>query len=59
MFGVGVILSGSPALMASMRQAPVSYPVFGAGWMMAPRGFGTMLAMFVVPLITTAVALVT
>src|SRR5207244_1818874 len=40
MFGVGMILSGPLALM--------QYPVFDAGWMMAPRGFGTMLAMFLV-----------
>jgi hypothetical protein len=26
----------------------LNYPVFDAGWMMAPRGFGTMLAMFIV-----------
>jgi len=26
----------------------MNYPVFDAGWMMAPRGFGTMLAMFLV-----------
>jgi len=26
----------------------MNYPVYDAGWMMAPRGFGTMLAMFIV-----------
>jgi DHA2 family multidrug resistance protein len=48
MFGVGMILSGTLALMPSMMQVLLGYPVFDAGWMMAPRGFGTMLAMFLV-----------
>jgi DHA2 family multidrug resistance protein len=48
MFGVGMILSGTLALMPSMMQVLLGYPVFDAGWMMAPRGFGTMLAMFIV-----------
>ena len=48
MFGVGMILSGTLALMPSMMQVLLNYPVFDAGWMMAPRGFGTMLAMFIV-----------
>ena len=48
MFGVGMILSGSLALLPSMMQVLMNYPVFDAGWMMAPRGFGTMLAMFIV-----------
>jgi DHA2 family multidrug resistance protein len=48
MFGVGVLLSGTVALMPSMMQVLLNYPVFDAGWMMAPRGFGTMLAMLLV-----------
>ena len=48
MFGVGMILSGTLVLMPSMMQVLMNYPVFDAGWMMAPRGFGTMLAMFIV-----------
>lgn len=48
MFAVGVILSGTLALLPSMMQDLMNYPVFDAGWMMAPRGFGTMLAMFLV-----------
>jgi DHA2 family multidrug resistance protein len=48
MFGVGMILSGTLALMPSMMQDLMNYPVFDAGWMMAPRGFGTMMAMFIV-----------
>jgi len=48
MFGVGMILSGTLALMPSMMQLLMKYPVFDAGWMMAPRGVGTMIAMFFV-----------
>jgi DHA2 family multidrug resistance protein len=48
MFGVGMILSGTVALLPSMMQVLMNYPVFDAGWMMAPRGVGTMIAMFVV-----------
>jgi DHA2 family multidrug resistance protein len=31
-----------------MMQVLLNYPVFDAGWMMAPRGLGTMAAMFIV-----------
>jgi DHA2 family multidrug resistance protein len=48
MFGVGLILSGSLALMPSMMQVLLNYPVFDSGWMMAPRGIGTIVAMFCV-----------
>ena len=48
MFGVGVLLSGTIAIMPSMMQVLLNYPVFDTGWMMAPRGFGTLLAMVVV-----------
>jgi MFS transporter, DHA2 family, multidrug resistance protein len=48
MFGVGMILSGTLALLPSMMQELMNYPVFDAGWMMAPRGLGTMIAMFLV-----------
>jgi DHA2 family multidrug resistance protein len=48
MFAVGWILSGTLALMPSMMQDLLNYPVFTSGWMMAPRGFGTMLAMILV-----------
>jgi MFS transporter, DHA2 family, multidrug resistance protein len=48
MFAVGVILSGTLALMPSMMQDLMNYPVFDAGWMMAPRGIGTMAAMLFV-----------
>jgi MFS transporter, DHA2 family, multidrug resistance protein len=48
MFAVGVILSGTLALMPVMMQDLLNYPVFDAGWMMAPRGIGTVVAMFLV-----------
>jgi DHA2 family multidrug resistance protein len=48
MFGVGMILSGTLALMPLMMQVLMNYPVFDASWMMAPRGVGTMIAMFFV-----------
>jgi DHA2 family multidrug resistance protein len=48
MLAVGWILSGTLALMPSMMQELMNYPVFTSGWMMAPRGFGTMLAMIFV-----------
>src|ERR1700733_9017143 len=48
MLAVGWILSGTLALMPSMMQDLLNYPVFTSGWMMAPRGFGTMLAMILV-----------
>jgi DHA2 family multidrug resistance protein len=47
MFGVGILLSGTVALLPSMMQLLMNYPVFDAGWMMAPTGFSTMLAMLV------------
>ena len=48
MLAVGWILSGTLALLPSMMQDVMNYPVFTSGWMMAPRGFGTMLAMIFV-----------
>jgi len=48
MFTAGVILSGSLALVPSMMQDLLNYPVFDAGWMTVPRGVGTMIAMFLV-----------
>jgi len=48
MFFVGIILNGSMVLLPTMMQALLNYPVVTAGWIMAPRGIGTMVAMFVV-----------
>ncbi len=48
MFFVGGILSGTLALLPTMLQSLMNYPVFTTGLVTAPRGIGTMLAMFIV-----------
>ncbi|HJU15996.1 MAG TPA: DHA2 family efflux MFS transporter permease subunit [Stellaceae bacterium] len=48
MFFIGVILTGTSALLPTMMQALMNYPVFTTGMAMTPRGFGTMVAMFLV-----------
>ncbi|MDO9707976.1 DHA2 family efflux MFS transporter permease subunit [Paracraurococcus lichenis] len=47
MFAVGVILFATSALLAPYLQTLADYPVFTAGLAMAPRGIGTMAAMFI------------
>jgi MFS transporter, DHA2 family, multidrug resistance protein len=46
MFAVGAILFATSALLAPYLQTLADYPVFTAGLTMAPRGLGTMAAMF-------------
>jgi DHA2 family multidrug resistance protein len=48
MFFVGGILSGTLALLPTMLQSLMNYPVFTTGLITAPRGIGTMVAMFLV-----------
>jgi DHA2 family multidrug resistance protein len=48
MFFVGGILSGTLALLPTMLQSLMNYPVFTTGLVTAPRGVGTMVAMFLV-----------
>jgi DHA2 family multidrug resistance protein len=48
MFFVGGILSGTLALLPTMLQSLMGYPVVTTGLATAPRGVGTMLAMFLV-----------
>jgi DHA2 family multidrug resistance protein len=48
MFFVGGILSGTLALVPTMLQSLMDYPVFLTGLVTAPRGVGTMAAMFFV-----------
>ncbi len=48
MFFVGGILSGTLALVPTMLQSLMDYPVFTTGLVTAPRGVGTMAAMFLV-----------
>lgn len=47
MFAVGSVLLATSALLAPYLQQLGGYPVATAGLLMAPRGFGTMLAMMV------------
>lgn len=46
MLGVGAIILASSALLAPYLQDLADYPVRTAGLVMAPRGFGTMAAMW-------------
>jgi DHA2 family multidrug resistance protein len=48
MFFVGGILSGTLALIPTMLQSLMNYPVFTTGLVTSPRGVGTMAAMFLV-----------
>ena len=48
MFFVGVIMFATLALMPTMLQQSMNYPVATAGLVIAPRGIGTMVAMFLV-----------
>ncbi len=48
MFLIGVPLYGSMTLLPTMMQALMNYPVITAGFVTAPRGVGTMIAMFLV-----------
>ena len=47
-FIVGIILFSTLALMPPFLQSLLDYPVLTTGLVLAPRGFGTMLAMLVV-----------
>ncbi len=48
MFLVGIPLYGTMTLLPLMLQNLMDYPVITTGLIMAPRGFGTMIAMFLV-----------
>jgi MFS transporter, DHA2 family, multidrug resistance protein len=45
MFAIGMVLLASSALLAPYLQTLAGYSVAQAGWLMAPRGVGTMVAM--------------
>jgi DHA2 family multidrug resistance protein len=47
-FVVGVILLATLALLTPCKQTLLGYPVLDAGILLAPRGIGTMAAMFMV-----------
>jgi DHA2 family multidrug resistance protein len=48
MFLIGIPLYGSMTLLPTMMQALMNYPVVTAGFVTAPRGVGTMIAMILV-----------
>ena len=48
MFFVGIILNGTMVLLPTMMQSLMNYPVVTAGFVTAPRGIGTLIAMLVV-----------
>jgi DHA2 family multidrug resistance protein len=48
MFFIGIILNGTLALVPTMLQELMNYPVLTTGLVTAPRGIGTMIAMFLV-----------
>ncbi len=54
-FLIAVILYASTALLPTLLQELFNYPVETAGWLMTPRGFGTMAAMVVVGRLTNIV----
>jgi DHA2 family multidrug resistance protein len=45
MFSIGMVLLASSALLAPYLQTLAGYTVAQAGWLMAPRGLGTMVSM--------------
>ena len=48
MLFLGIILNGTSVLLPTMMQALMKYPVLTTGLVTAPRGIGTMIAMFLV-----------
>jgi DHA2 family multidrug resistance protein len=48
MFFLGIILNGTMVLLPTMMQTMMNYPVVTAGFVTAPRGVGTMIAMVVI-----------
>ncbi len=48
MFAVGIILLATMTLLPPMLQQLAGFPVLTTGYVLAPRGIGTMIAMFVV-----------
>jgi len=48
MFAVGAIMTGTLALLPTMLQQQMNYPVFTTGLVVSPRALGSMIAMFAV-----------
>ncbi len=55
MFVVGVILLATLALLPPFMQSLMGYPVDDVGYLLAPRGVGTMLSMFTVGLVSARI----
>jgi DHA2 family multidrug resistance protein len=47
-FLVGMVLLATLALLPPMLANLMGYPIMTVGWVLAPRGFGTMVAMMIV-----------
>jgi DHA2 family multidrug resistance protein len=48
MFSIGAIMTATLALLPTMLQQLMNYPVFTTGLVISPRAFGSMIAMFFV-----------
>ncbi|HVH79020.1 MAG TPA: DHA2 family efflux MFS transporter permease subunit, partial [Stellaceae bacterium] len=48
MFAVGAIMTGTIALLPTMLQQQMNYPVFTTGIVVSPRALGSLVAMFAV-----------
>jgi DHA2 family multidrug resistance protein len=48
MFTVGAIMTGTLALLPTMLQQEMNYPVFTTGLIVSPRALGSLIAMFAV-----------
>lgn len=48
MFAVGAIMTGTIALLPTMLQQQMDYPVFTTGIVVSPRALGSLVAMFLV-----------
>jgi len=48
MFSIGAIMTGTLALLPTMMQQLMNYPVFTTGIVISPRAIGSMIAMFFV-----------
>jgi MFS transporter, DHA2 family, multidrug resistance protein len=52
MFMISVVILASTALLPTLLQVVLNYPVVTAGFLMTPRGFGTVLSMLLVGRLT-------
>jgi DHA2 family multidrug resistance protein len=55
MFLVSIVILASTALLPTLLQVVLNYPVVSAGFLMTPRGLGTVIAMLVVGRLTNRV----